>query len=447
MANMSFTNNAATTLASSITSVATSLTVASGTGTLFPALSGSQYFWCTLANNAGTVEIVKVTARSTDTFTITRAQDNTSAVSWSSGDKVELRLVAAALNDLPKLDEANTFASSVTQTIGTLALTNALTVANGGTGATTLTANNVLLGNGTSAPQVVAPGTSGNVLTSNGTTWASTAASSYGGPRAQFFNTPGASQTFLIPTGVTSVKVTLQAGGGGGGGPNNCNTSNGGAGGVGGAGVQWFTGLTPGNTLTVTVGAAGTAGGTAGNGGTGGSSSVASGTQTISTISATGGTGGQWSGGGGGTGSAGTASGFVNGTLLTGVAITGTAGQFSCSASSITLVTGQRLTISGTKGGGGSITGYTNPTSYYVIATNGSTTFTLSATYGGAAITTTAGTPTGLTYAIIDSGAAGFTLVAGTYWNPLNKGVPGTGAVPSGSGAGAGGVGAVLFEY
>ena len=51
-------------------------------------------------------------------------------------------------------------------------------VAYGGTGSTTLTANNVLLGNGTSALQVVAPGTSGNVLTSNGTTWVSTAASS-----------------------------------------------------------------------------------------------------------------------------------------------------------------------------------------------------------------------------------------------------------------------------
>lgn len=50
-----------------------------------------------------------------------------------------------------------------------------LSVANGGTGATSLTANNVLLGNGTSALQAVAPGSSGNVLTSNGTTWASSA--------------------------------------------------------------------------------------------------------------------------------------------------------------------------------------------------------------------------------------------------------------------------------
>ena len=54
-------------------------------------------------------------------------------------------------------------------------LTTALAVSQGGTGSTTLTANNVLLGNGTSALQMVAPGTSGNVLMSNGTTWASSA--------------------------------------------------------------------------------------------------------------------------------------------------------------------------------------------------------------------------------------------------------------------------------
>lgn len=64
-------------------------------------------------------------------------------------------------------------------TISNLSLTTAVTgvlpVANGGSGASSLTANNVLLGNGTSALQVVAPGSSGNVLTSNGTTWQSSA--------------------------------------------------------------------------------------------------------------------------------------------------------------------------------------------------------------------------------------------------------------------------------
>jgi hypothetical protein len=60
-----------------------------------------------------------------------------------------------------------------------------LPVGNGGTGATTLTANNVLLGNGASALQVVAPGTAGNVLTSNGTTWASTAPAASGATKGQ----------------------------------------------------------------------------------------------------------------------------------------------------------------------------------------------------------------------------------------------------------------------
>ena len=54
-------------------------------------------------------------------------------------------------------------------------VTGTLPVANGGTGAATLTANNVLLGNGTSALQAVAPGSSGNILTSNGATWTSAA--------------------------------------------------------------------------------------------------------------------------------------------------------------------------------------------------------------------------------------------------------------------------------
>ena len=143
---MKFTNNATSTLASGINASVTSLTVATGQGALFPTLSG-DYFFCTLANTAGTVEIIKVTARSTDTFTIVRAQDNTSAASWITGDKVELRLVAASLNNLPKLDEANTFTaanaygtpSSITLTSATgLPLTTGVTgtlgAANGGTG-------------------------------------------------------------------------------------------------------------------------------------------------------------------------------------------------------------------------------------------------------------------------------------------------------------------------
>ena len=56
-----------------------------------------------------------------------------------------------------------------------------LPVANGGTGSDTLAIGNALLGNGTGALQSVAPGDSGNVLTSNGSTWVSAAPTGGGG--------------------------------------------------------------------------------------------------------------------------------------------------------------------------------------------------------------------------------------------------------------------------
>ena len=71
---------------------------------------------------------------------------------------------------------AFTVTGSPVTTTGTLALTYSGTpvpVSSGGTGTSTLTANSVVLGNGTSAVQLVAPGTAGNVLVSDGSTWTS----------------------------------------------------------------------------------------------------------------------------------------------------------------------------------------------------------------------------------------------------------------------------------
>jgi len=74
-------------------------------------------------------------------------------------------LSIAVAADFPTLNQ---------NTSGTAAgLSATLAVGSGGTGATTLAANSVLLGNTTSALQTVAPSTTGNVLTSNGTTWVS----------------------------------------------------------------------------------------------------------------------------------------------------------------------------------------------------------------------------------------------------------------------------------
>lgn len=60
-----------------------------------------------------------------------------------------------------------------TVTASTINLGTALGVQYGGTGASSLNSNSVLLGNGTNTVQSVAPSTTGNVLTSNGTTWVS----------------------------------------------------------------------------------------------------------------------------------------------------------------------------------------------------------------------------------------------------------------------------------
>ena len=72
----------------------------------------------------------------------------------------------------------NGTSNTITNVSLTAGVTGTLPVSNGGTGATSLSANAVLLGNGTSSVNTVAPGTSGNVLTSNGTTWVSQSPSS-----------------------------------------------------------------------------------------------------------------------------------------------------------------------------------------------------------------------------------------------------------------------------
>ena len=109
---MLFANNCNTTLASSLTTGATSMSVTSATG--FPSPTGVQYFYCTLADAATqtTIEIVKVTSVTGTTFAITRAQDGTSATAFASDAVVSLRLVRASLNDFPKLDEDNTFSGT-----------------------------------------------------------------------------------------------------------------------------------------------------------------------------------------------------------------------------------------------------------------------------------------------------------------------------------------------
>ena len=86
-----------------------------------------------------------------------------------------------------------------------------------------------------------------------------------------------------------------------------------------------------------------------------------------------------------------------SGLVLAGVLVTGTGGQCSCTTTP-SLFVGQAVVVTGTLTG--TATGIVSGNTYYIILTNGATTFTLSATSGGTAVATTAGTTTGLTFTL-----------------------------------------------
>ena len=110
--DIKFTNNARTLLSTgSLADDATSVSV--DDGSVFPALSSGNYFYATLerASDSTTREIVKVTARSGNTLTIVRAQDNTSATTFSADDIIELRVVAKAMEDIRDAIGTNSIAT------------------------------------------------------------------------------------------------------------------------------------------------------------------------------------------------------------------------------------------------------------------------------------------------------------------------------------------------
>jgi hypothetical protein len=110
------------------------------------------------------------------TGTSTLTGDVTAPTQTSSDNSTKIATTAFVTTKLSALGTMSTQnATAVAITGGTITGITDLTVADGGTGASSITANSVVLGNGTSAlsGNLVAPSTSGNVLTSNGTTWTS----------------------------------------------------------------------------------------------------------------------------------------------------------------------------------------------------------------------------------------------------------------------------------
>jgi len=93
-----FSNNAITTLAASVSTSGTTLTVDDGSS--FPTISLTSHTYVTLQDATENKEVVKVTAINGNTFTVVRARDNTTARAFSIGDKVELRLTAVLLEEI-----------------------------------------------------------------------------------------------------------------------------------------------------------------------------------------------------------------------------------------------------------------------------------------------------------------------------------------------------------
>lgn len=124
--------------------------------------------------NAGTGSIVLRGAGPTTGVTIVSGEKCLAA--WNGSDFVKIATSNTSVGDVvgPASATDGNLAAFDGTTGKLIKQAATVTVAQGGTSLSTLTANNVILGNGASAPLFVAPGTNGNVLTSNGTTWVST---------------------------------------------------------------------------------------------------------------------------------------------------------------------------------------------------------------------------------------------------------------------------------
>lgn len=123
-------NNAYATLAVAMNATDTIAQVATGKGDLFPVITGTDHTYISFENAAGAEEVMKVTARAlgSDSMTVVRGQDGTSAKSWIVGDIVECRPCAAVISDLQgefAAADAAIVASSIAVTpVGGIASTN-----------------------------------------------------------------------------------------------------------------------------------------------------------------------------------------------------------------------------------------------------------------------------------------------------------------------------------
>jgi len=296
-----FSNNASSTLAGPISSSATSVSLASGTGVLFPNPTTGQAFKLTFvsASNPNTREIVNVTAVSGDTLTIVRGQESTTAQAWNAGDFANHWLTAGSFQNFFQGSYGPTAFNYLGTDTGTA---NALLVSAWTPSISAATAGEVFL-----VIKSASANTGACTLNGAPVTWADYSPLIAGdwpaSTVAQLFftgasfvvmsvfgptvfarkSTAGAptnivsftsSTTWTVPAGVTVIKrIRVWAAGGGGGGAGAVSATAGAGGGSGAYAETNYASVTPGFGITVTIGTGGSGGG---SGGTAGSSGGAS---------------------------------------------------------------------------------------------------------------------------------------------------------------------------
>ena len=140
-----FANNVSTSLSAAINATQTTISVADASG--LPTLSSGDYMYLTIDTdtNSPTIEVVKVTAISSNDLTVVRGQDGTTASSFSNGTKIELRVTAAALDDISSAADTESVSISGDTMTGNLTVPS-------------------LIGTNAIVSNVIAKGTNGNIL-------------------------------------------------------------------------------------------------------------------------------------------------------------------------------------------------------------------------------------------------------------------------------------------
>jgi len=111
-------NNASDFLAQAVSDTDTSITLQSGD--TFPELASGEYFYATIQDIVGQLEVVKVTGKFGDIFSVVRGQEGTGTTSFPAGSKFELRVTAGSVEDIARKPLVNSFTGDGATTSFTL---------------------------------------------------------------------------------------------------------------------------------------------------------------------------------------------------------------------------------------------------------------------------------------------------------------------------------------